>query len=269
MLLTTVALMMSALMFANTPTTSTPFYNESNQVNGGCYYQVSVAKTDFADFGNDSVTLVDIPSNSNVPALEVYCDSGNHSVNDEVWNFNVSYAISLSSEPVNLCGYVSYHDTNNNFTGKFYFDFLDYKNQGVIYQMEFDTEFAQAGANFVFDIYCFLETQTAYQMVTSDMGGYYDSGYQAGYEKGQEINQEELDRLTQTAYESGFYQGQIDGIAHANDYSFSTLFGAIADTPVLIIRNLFNFDFFGVNLLTVVLSLFTALILFYLLRKIL
>lgn len=84
----------------------------------------------------------------------------------------------------------------------------------------------------------------------------FDDGYAEGVTVGQDIGRE-----------NGYDEGFIDGLATQNPYTFGALFASIADTPILIVRSLFNFDFFGVNLLTVVLSLFTAFILFYLLRK--
>lgn len=94
----------------------------------------------------------------------------------------------------------------------------------------------------------------------------YNTGYDTGYNTGYDIG---LNAGYDNGYNQGYENGKTDGISTANDYTFLGLFGAVADTPVMMIRSLFNFDFFGVNLLTVVLSLFTGVILFYLLRKLL
>lgn len=112
--------------------------------------------------------------------------------------------------------------------------------------------------------------------------GAYDSGYQAGESAGYDSGYSEgesvgYDSGYDEGYDSGYAEGESfgytngfnNGVANANDYSFTSLFASIADTPILMLRSLFNFDFFGINLLTVVLSLFTALIVVYLIRKLL
>lgn len=62
-------------------------------------------------------------------------------------------------------------------------------------------------------------------------------------------------------YDNGFVDGSNAGV------TFFSLFGAIADTPLLMLRSLFNFDLFGANLLVVILSLVTGLMVFYVVRK--
>lgn len=83
-----------------------------------------------------------------------------------------------------------------------------------------------------------------------------------------DTNKFDLNDGYSVGFDAGYNQGYTAGIANS-EYQFTDLFGAIADTPVLIVRNLFDFDLFGMNMLTVVLSLFTALILFYIIRKLL
>ena len=142
-----------------------------------------------------------------------------------------------------------------------YFYFLSYENslENRFNLSDFFDNFEDTSWSFSF--YGVDSTNNAY-----DTG--FDNGYAVGHQDGY---YEGVDDGRATGYENGYDDGYLvgrtDGIASANDYSFLSLFGAVADTPVLMIRSLFNFDFFGVNLLTVVLSLFTALILFYLLRK--
>lgn len=74
----------------------------------------------------------------------------------------------------------------------------------------------------------------------------FNTGYSNGYTNG---------------YDNGFTDGSNAGV------TFFNLFGAIADTPLLMLRSLFNFDLFGANLLVVVLSLVTGLMVFYVVRK--
>lgn len=82
----------------------------------------------------------------------------------------------------------------------------------------------------------------------------YNEGYQIGYRDGNNVG-----------YENGYRNGVND--TYATDNSFFHLFGAIADTPILMLRSLFDFDLFGINVLVAVLSLLTAIITAWVIRK--
>lgn len=86
----------------------------------------------------------------------------------------------------------------------------------------------------------------------------YNSGYNNGNNDGYK-----------TGYDVGYGVGYDAGLQVNNPYTFGALFGAIADTPVLIFRSLFNFDLFGTSALVVVMSLFTALVLIFIAKKLL
>lgn len=80
----------------------------------------------------------------------------------------------------------------------------------------------------------------------------YDVGVQDGYSQG---------------YSNGYYQGELYGRSQGSN--FYTLLSAIADTPVITLRSLFNVNFFGVNIFLVVTSLFTLLIVIWIIKKVL
>lgn len=72
------------------------------------------------------------------------------------------------------------------------------------------------------------------------------------------ITDSEMDDYT-TGYEDGYSTGYTDG-SNASSYSFMNLFSAIADTPIFFLRSLFNFDLFGISMISVVLTLVTGLL---------
>ena len=94
-------------------------------------------------------------------------------------------------------------------------------------------------------------------------GGILDEYYNLGYLDGQSAG-----------YTAGYLDGETYGYSVGynagtqNGVSFMPLFGAIADTPVLIIRNLFSFDLFGVSALAIFMSLLTALVVIHFIRKV-
>lgn len=86
----------------------------------------------------------------------------------------------------------------------------------------------------------------------------YNSGYGTGYNDGYNYG-----------YQTGYTQGHADGINEATplQMNFLTLLGAIADTPVVIIRNLYSFDIFGTSALAIFMTLLTAIIVIHFVRK--
>lgn len=98
----------------------------------------------------------------------------------------------------------------------------------------------------------------------------YNDGYKQGYDDG------EFDGTSfgttegyDNGYAIGYAKGYNDGANSSPvQASFLGLLGAIADTPVLIIRNLFSFEFFGISALAVFMTLLTASLVIYFVRKI-
>ena len=66
----------------------------------------------------------------------------------------------------------------------------------------------------------------------------------------------------------GYNTGYTAGINATNNYTFINFFGAIADTPILYLRNLLGFQIFGVSAMNVLMSMITACLVLYLLRKV-
>ena len=110
--------------------------------------------------------------------------------------------------------------------------------------------------------------------------GYYDGSrqgqeyaYNQGYNEGYQLGTEEG---TSTGYQQGYgvgkqvgYDDAIEEIAeHGGIYTFGNLFGAIADTPILYIRQLLGFDVFGVGAVNILMSMITAVIIIWILRKV-
>lgn len=77
----------------------------------------------------------------------------------------------------------------------------------------------------------------------------YISGYNAGYDAGLSDNQSSIYSDGYTAGDTaGYNRGYSAGIEHSNNYSFTSLIGAVIDVPVRTFTSLFNFELLGVNL---------------------
>ena len=124
------------------------------------------------------------------------------------------------------------------------------------------------------DVYTFLNKVNTINFLQEDsLNEGYNSGFEEGYNQGYYDGRSDVGDAYTNGYNNGYDNGRQvgfnEGVESAETYTFSNLFGSIADTPIIVVRSLFDFDLFVTSMLTVVLSLFTALILFYLLRKLL
>ena len=89
----------------------------------------------------------------------------------------------------------------------------------------------------------------------------YDEGYDLGYDNAK-------DDYYDTRYTEGYNQGVYDESQLSNKYTFANLFGALADTPIMILRSLLGFEVFGTNAMTILMSMVTACIALFVIRKI-
>lgn len=80
-----------------------------------------------------------------------------------------------------------------------------------------------------------------------------DDNYALGYE---------------TGYSDGVHDGYAEGSGDANHYTFFRLFGAIADTPIMILRNLLGFEVFGVEAIHILMSMITGVIVLWIIRRV-
>lgn len=81
----------------------------------------------------------------------------------------------------------------------------------------------------------------------------YNIGYTEGYNDGNS---------------SGYSHGYHDGLEVSSNTSFGALMNSIADTPLRFLYGLFNFDLFGMNVLVIIMSLLTGLVVVGVIRKI-
>lgn len=230
-----------------------------------------VNESTLASFGYG--LIIDYNPSNNFNSFDIEIFKSTYDVfNDNLWWLTFNF----SSEPVYF-GRYDYSrelDTNlsvsDSYNFKSYFGNTSYNSNGfwqvssnyLMFNLSKSSQYFTIILNHSY-VLNDLDTFNAYQE------GYLDGrheGYDEGYSEGKSDGLSEGEDI---GFSHGKEVGIQEGVNQAHTYTFANLFGAIADTPVLIVRSLFNFDFFGVNMLYVVLSLFTALILFFILRKLL
>lgn len=91
---------------------------------------------------------------------------------------------------------------------------------------------------------------------------YYNNGYQNGVNDTASISYK-------NGYTVGYQRGKNDGSREASDFNLITLADTLLSAPVNMFKNMFDFEFLGVNLSAFVLSLITLLVGIWLLKKLL
>lgn len=83
--------------------------------------------------------------------------------------------------------------------------------------------------------------------------------------------------FTAYKYNDDYFNGYTDGYTNGynscnnsnnnNTYSFLDLFTSIADTPIIFLHGLFNFDLFGISMFAIFGSLLTGIIILFVIKK--
>lgn len=167
-----------------------------------------------------------------------YCENGSIYTTKETYNFSTDEEFPYNNDYLN--------GTINDIYYKRTLSFDEYAINGGTYYWG---DFARGSDDENYK--CFIVRTP---LISNDYSTGYNQGYQIGYSDGNRIG-----------YENGYRNGVND--TYATDNSFFHLFGAIADTPILMLRSLFDFDLFGINVLVAVLSLLTAIITAWVIRK--
>lgn len=207
---------------------------------------------------NTGIYLTGYGDSTNGFKLKVYYDNQN-----------------LSVEPVNVSGYCHISIENDvdddTFDDYFNFNFLDWQNQSPIFEWENSYSWLQnAGDELSMDFYYTLESETSYQLATSDVGGYFQSGYQQGYNEG--MAEGETAGET-TGYNSGYQDGYSAGYEEGfdTDDTALTIFTGIINVgllPVNFFLQILNFEVFGINIGAIVSATLTIAIVVIIIRVI-
>lgn len=91
------------------------------------------------------------------------------------------------------------------------------------------------------------------------------TAYQVGYDKGYNDGNANKEAYGQAQKEVG----KQEGIAQANDYSFTSLISAVFDVPIQTLFGMLNFNILGVNVLTFITSILSIMLLVFIIKLIL
>lgn len=158
----------------------------------------------------------------------------------------------------------------------FLYDFLTQDNMDYTFTIPTGTQFAYSLSLYYYyidpifyDSYIIAYGTTAQEDSYQDGYNYgYNAGYDSGYAEGQSVSSQiSYDNGYNDGYRSGYQVGKNDGINISN-YNFTSLFASISDTPILMFRRLFGFEIFGTSVMAIFMSLFTALIVIKVIKKV-
>ena len=108
---------------------------------------------------------------------------------------------------------------------------------------------------------------------TATSGDNYNLGYQDGYNAGN-IDGKQLgynqgfDNGRNDGYNNGYNSGYSAGVESAHNYTFLSLISAVVTVPFTAFKSIFNFDLLGVNIFTLVGSLFTIAVILTIIKKV-
>lgn len=89
-------------------------------------------------------------------------------------------------------------------------------------------------------------------------------GFEQGYRKGLEEGTKNKEAYGTAQKEAG----RQEGIAEANDYSFTSLISAVFDVPIQTLFGMLNFNILGVNVLTFITSILSIMLLIFVIKMI-
>ena len=166
---------------------------------------------------------------------------------------DVTGTSSSSSTISRFYNYVKYFDTNDNY--------LKVRIQSIAGGTNYDLNTYSTINKFKF------ENRTYYLDLDFSSNNYYDIGYQDGYNAGvSDGNNTGYQDGYNSGYNIGYTEGYDIGVDVGNDYSFSSLFGAVIDTPVTAFTSLLNFEIFGVNILGLVTGLLSLAVIVFIVK---
>lgn len=97
----------------------------------------------------------------------------------------------------------------------------------------------------------FIPENTVFQNSLNTTG--YTQGYQDGFKQGEQ--EKEIYGITQ------YNKGKQDGIANANKYTFKGLISAVFDVPIQTLYGMLDFNILGINILSLVMSIVSVILL--------
>lgn len=114
-----------------------------------------------------------------------------------------------------------------------------------------ESEYIQIQVNKGEESIKFIPENTVYQNSLNTTG--YTQGYQDGFKQGQQ--EKEMYGITQ------YNKGKQDGIASANKYTFKGLISAVFDVPIQTLYGMLDFNILGINILSLVMSIVSVILL--------
>lgn len=262
------------------------FSNSSSQVNstipnitqpGTLSYSINFTYFDnhnyilFSDIPHDSsdflvyrfsANIVDIPS-----TVSYFTKFTANFSSSTIQNINrlviTNYTFDDTSNNEDYCiNVLKFYDTNNNFLNIGFPVYMIHGNNNFPYNnMIYQANKLAIKQNLnltpiVYDTRTYFFNNLSdsdINQVSFDMGK--DVGYKNGYDEGYKKGVDSID--VQSIKSQAYNQGKADGINSANKYTFSALVSSVVDAPIKAVTGLLNFEIFGVNLKSFMLSLFT------------
>ena len=241
----------SAMTYATTIEFKT-YFNDSYYENGYTYNLVSEVYFDmYLEFNSNTDYQASIVNLDYHYSLNVY--EGDALESSYTGSNSVSSTIVLGSFASGKQLQFIPASTPNGFAYRYVYDSVQY---GYLFcqPMEYDIDYMN---QFYFNV----GNLSGYaNLVMSDIGSnnFYMSGYNDGYTNGHDAG-----------YEEGYFNGYVNGQANTMNPEMFTIFNGflnVAMIPVNVFLGIFNFEVFGINIASLVASIFSIAILVIVIR---
>lgn len=192
-------------------------------------------------------------------ATSLPTDYENYFLNDYIYSYKYSFIMIKNSVlnayyPLMSINYLTYESSScyASNLGILETSVYRYNDNDSLYSMfSFDLSFTDNYSyEALFDDNCWFTLDIKLLDLNTYFSGAIDNAYNNGYSNG---------------YNTGYNSGYATGISENN--KALPLFMAIADTPIIMLRSLFSFDFFGISFYSILLGVITILIVVWLIRK--
>ena len=224
--------------------------------------------------------IFDAPTDLNIFQFAAFLTEGDRS--SSLFNLQGNYRYNSSTDSADFVYTLNTHYNNDynymvNMSLLFYDDQTDdllfessftwslYSSSDIVHTDSYHTDYVTDFRVEVSFKFYFLD-----ESIFNTILDQYHTGYLVGYDDGYGVGATDTwIEAYQAGETNGYLHGYSDGMSQVTgSYNLVNLFGAIADTPIVMLHGMFNFEIFGVNVLTLILSLLTSLMLLFVVKKI-
>lgn len=140
--------------------------------------------------------------------------------------------------------------------------------QITIYETQIVFQFGKSDTTEQSEYILYMINTSEYSKFIPQLPYYMNGSINDSYTKGYNVGYNEGEKNKELYGETKYNAGVQAGIASANKYTFKSLISAVFDVPIQTIWGMLNFNILGVNILTLITSIISLIIIIAILKQI-